>query len=627
MDLGYEHNYFLKANPNIEGNENLREPQVMGLIKAHEHFIEKGNDSHAIEILPTGVGKTGLMGLLPYGICEGRALIITPQLTIKDEVLDSLDPSHYENFWLKRNVFEHKDNLPIVIEYDGDDTPNDILEQANIVVLNIHKLQKRLDSSLINRVPEDFFDMIIIDEAHHSSARTWVEAVNYFSEAKVVKVTGTPFRSDDKPIVGEEIYKYKLSAAMANEYVKTLENFTYVPEEIYLTIDDKEEEYTVDEIYEMGIRDEAWVSRSVAYSKECSEKVVDVSIEKLEQKLEGDNPVPHKIISVACSIKHAKQIKNIYESKGYNTAIIHSNLNEEEKEEALKDIENHRVQVVVNVAMLGEGYDHPYLSVGAIFRPFRSKLPYVQFVGRILRFIPEEETTRAEDNIGSIVSHKHLELDDLWNYYKEKMEEKDTIEYLKDLNLDDNEDSKKGTSKDMSIGEARESGSGQLEEDAYLKTELMKKYKKERQEKEKAIKQLQETLGVDEEQAEQIYNQANSDKSSIKRPDVYFKDRRKEINTLIQEDIIPELISEFNIEKEGTSLSNCRLFNGNNSWIASNNNDNAAMLAIYFNNELKNKIGRKRSNWDLSDMEIAHEELPYIKEYVTGVLENYLNNQ
>ena len=247
------------------------------------------------------------------------------------------------------------------IEYEGTDTNREVLESANIVVLNIHKLQRRFDSSLMNFLPEDFFDMILIDEAHHSAAKTWVETVNYFSKAKVIKLTGTPFRSDNEKIAGELVYKYKLSLAMSNDYVKSLENIKYIPDQLFLTIDnDLSKRYTVEEIYEQGIKDEDWVSRSVAYASECSEKIVESSIELLKEKL-SLSKVPHKIIAVACGIEHAEQIRDMYELRGYQTAIIHSAMEGRQKEEVFRDIKNHRVKVVVNVAMLGEGYDHPYL--------------------------------------------------------------------------------------------------------------------------------------------------------------------------------------------------------------------------------------------------------------------------
>jgi len=337
MRLTYRANYFLKEPANIRNNDNLREPQIEAYEHVYEHFVERKKDTHSIVVLPTGVGKTGLIGILPFGISEGRVLVITPQLVIKDAVLDSLDPHYPGNFWLSRGVFKNTSQLPIVVEYDSSQYENkwfqEALEVSNFVVLNIHKLQKRLSSSLLHIVDRDFFDMIIIDEAHHSTASTWVEAINYFSKAKVVKLTGTPYRTDNEEITGDLVYKYKLSAAMANGYVKSLERFKYVPDELYLTIDGNDDKkYTVEEIYEMGLKDEEWVSRSVAYSLECSEKVVDESIKILEEKLINNEKIPHKIIAVACSIKHANDIKMLYESKGYPCAIVHSEMPDYEKE-------------------------------------------------------------------------------------------------------------------------------------------------------------------------------------------------------------------------------------------------------------------------------------------------------
>ena len=54
--------------------------------------------------------------------------------------------------------------------------------------------------------------------------------------------------------------------------------------------------------------------------------------------------------------------------------------------------------------MLGEGFDHQKLSVAAIFRPFRSLAPYIQFVGRIMRVIVQNDPGHP-DNLGHIVTH------------------------------------------------------------------------------------------------------------------------------------------------------------------------------------------------------------------------------
>lgn len=100
--MSFELDYFIKAKPFIVENKDLREPQILSYVDCFNHFNEDISTRDAIIILPTGAGKTGVMGLVPYGICRGRVLVITPQLVIKDHVLESLDPSERENFWLKK---------------------------------------------------------------------------------------------------------------------------------------------------------------------------------------------------------------------------------------------------------------------------------------------------------------------------------------------------------------------------------------------------------------------------------------------------------------------------------------------------------------------------------------------
>ncbi len=359
MNFNYIDNYYEVAKPNILENKSLRLPQIESYIKTRFHF-ESGKKTHAVIVIPTGVGKTGIMALLPYGISKGRVLIIAPYSPIRDSITRSLDPLETDNFYIKRNIFQHRRELPNTIVYNGHQTPDEVIENSNLVIVNIHKLQDRLVSSMINRLPEDFFDMIIIDEAHHSPARTWVNTLQHFSQAKVIKVTATPYRTDCTEIAGELIYKYSLGQAMAANYVKSLQKFDYIPDQLLLTMDnDPDKKYTIDEI--LDLKDEDWISRSVAFSEDCSRSVVKHSIEALkEKKLNHD--LPHKIIAIASNIEHAEMICSLYEEEGLNVALIHSSLDQQDQDTVFSDIRNHRVDVVVHVSMLGEGYDHCYLT-------------------------------------------------------------------------------------------------------------------------------------------------------------------------------------------------------------------------------------------------------------------------
>lgn len=621
--------YFITSKPNIDNNKELREPQINAYYSVYEHFVIRRKESHAILIIPTGVGKTGLMGILPYGISNGRVLIITPQLMIKDTIVDSLNPDNPNNFWLKRKIFNDINLLPSLSEYEGSHTSREVLDISNIVVLNVQKLQSRLESSPLKFLPHDYFDMIIIDEAHHSTANSWVETVRHFDTAKVIKLTATPLRSDKKEIAGELVYRYKLSQAMANNYVKSLRNNTYIPNELYLTVgDDTSIKYTVEELLEKGIKDEDYVSRSVAYSQECSEKVVEASIDILKEKLKDNNKVPHKIIAVACSIKHAIQIKDLYEQRGYITTIIHSKLSDAEIEKAKSDINNNRVKVIVNVAMLGEGYDHPYLSVAAIFRPFRNCLPYEQFVGRILRRINDSEAKRASDNIGEIISHKHLGLEEMWEKYKVEVEESEIIKCLsKKDELEDKHKPVSGSDEEneMDIGKAVESGDGTITGVSYIDTELIRRNREEERVREEKIKGIQSVLKIEREKAIQILNTTEGIENNIKRPDQYFSRKRKDIDVRIKEEIVPSIIAKNKIDKYGTELKACRLFSGKYRWIAygKRKNNNMAMLAIYFQAYLKNTMGIPKDEWKLSDYDIANEKLDEAVEYVEKVIESF----
>lgn len=568
------------------------------------------------------------MALLPYNICQGRVLIITPQIIIKDTVVDALNPEFSDNFWLKRKVFNRPSELPVLVEFEGSKTPLEVLEAANIVIMNIQKLQSRLDSSPLNFLPTDFFDMIIIDEAHHSVARTWVETIHHFVAAKVIKVTGTPIRTDKREIAGDLVYKYKLSQAMANGFVKSLENLTYIPDQLFLTIDnDKSKTYTVEQIYQMDLKDEDWVSRSVAYSTECSERVVDESIKLLEVK-RANSAIPHKIIASACSICHAEEILDLYEKKGYRTAIIHSKLNEEQIEQAKNDIKNHRVKVVVNVSMLGEGYDHEFLSIAAIFRPFRNPLPYMQFIGRILRVIPHELTTIAEDNISQIVSHKHLGLEDLWESYKIEIQESEIIKHLKDTDViyDDPDSSDRNEEpRQLDIGQASEQGKGKIIGDVYLTTAIIKKKQEEDRLREEKIKGIQEILRINREEALKVIKLAEQKDCEIKRPDKFFSSKKKDIDVTIREVIVPKIIMDFGINQNSDNLKDCPLFQSPIfAWIKNKAKNNGGFLATYINYYLQREIGAKRSAWSIDDYDIANAKLPEIVEYVEKVLEDYL---
>lgn len=419
---------------NIENNSKLRDPQIEASIKIREYF-DNNPSGEALVVLPTGTGKSGLIAIAPYNVAKKRVLIITPGLVTKQSVVKTLHPME-ENFWLNMDVIFDPKDMPVVEEYTHEMLDSS-LEKCNFVIANVHKLHKDRDSSLLQRVPNDFFDLIIIDEAHHSVANTWKNALSYFSEAKKLHLTGTPFRGDKKELPGEEIHNTSLAEVMALKYVKWLRKKTINNSNLFFTIPGKEEKLTKEEV--LQFKEKEWLERSVALSKECSLDVIIESINQLQEIKQYSPNIPHKILAVACSIEHAKDVAKWYEEKGKNVTIVHSDMRSEELEKAFLRIENHECEVVISVNMLMEGYDHKYLTVLALFRPYRSLNAFAQVVGRVLRAIPENEVNDfAIDNNAVVIYHEEIGLNTMWGHFSNEVKKSKKIP-VKEYSISDRE--------------------------------------------------------------------------------------------------------------------------------------------------------------------------------------------
>ncbi|EEX4325808.1 TPA: DEAD/DEAH box helicase, partial [Escherichia coli] len=227
--------YFTNTAVNIEGNRKLRTPQIEAYIKIREFFSDPEH-REALVILPTGTGKSGLISIAPYGVSQKRVLIITPGLVTKDSIRKTQEVLE-DNFWINYDIVFSSKDIPVVSEYTPD-ISSEHLEQSHIIFSNIQRISGNRKSALINRVPEDFFDFIIVDEAHHAPAQSWRDALKYFSKAKVLHVTGTPYRGDAQEIPGEIIHETPLSEVMRAKYVKWLRKETVNAHELYFTTPD-----------------------------------------------------------------------------------------------------------------------------------------------------------------------------------------------------------------------------------------------------------------------------------------------------------------------------------------------------------------------------------------------------
>lgn len=404
--------FFEDVQAKIEGNPQLREPQKEAYEAAVEHFTQERTP--AIVQLPVGCGKTGVAAILPFGLSHKRTLIIAPNTTIREGLYADLNISNASCFWKKAGVLDSFTSGPFTALVDGPKANMDDCINSHIVVANIQQLASSADRWL-SQFPADFFDLVIIDEGHHVAAESWQKVVRAFPQARFVSLTATPFRADNKDLLGELIYRYPFARAMLNGYIKHIVSASAHPAEITFTARGETDAYTLEQILEL--KEEAWFRRGVALSDECNRHIAEKAVEKL-QLLRAATGFPHQIAASAMSIDHADQVRAIFQEMGLQAETIHSNLPDDRKAAVFAKLRNNQIDVIVQVAMLGEGFDHPPLSVAAIFRPYRSLSPYIQFVGRVMRTVDLNDPN-SPNNQGFVVSHVGLNNEEQWDEFRD----------------------------------------------------------------------------------------------------------------------------------------------------------------------------------------------------------------
>ena len=624
-------NYFKNTDAFIIGNKKLRYPQRKAYAQLKKEF-SKNIEEDKIIVLATGSGKTGVIAIAAYGISEGRVLVITPSLIIREGISDEFDTRTDFNFWSKRKVILDDNQLPKVYRYAGYGNTSDkkrvkgYLEKSNIVIANIHKVYNNNSSKdLIRLVESDFFDMIIIDEAHHSAADSWIKALKYFDAKKVIKLTATPYRADEKELDGKIIYTYDLSDAIKDGVVKNIISEDYTTQKLEFEINGE----IVDKETALDKMDHNWVSRSVAYSYDCSKEIVEISIKRLNEKrrLGGAH---HQIIAVACSIKHADQIMQIYKEFGITADFVSSD-RPEESEKAIIEFKKGQIDVLVNVDMLSEGFDHPNISIAAIFRPFRTLSPYAQFIGRALRRIQGESVKDNIDNIAHIIYHKELGLEKLWEYYTGQKDEAKTKKIIQvEFEKETEEESRK-----RNVGKVISDGEIIVNTKTFLQDNLDKKYSdsivneinKRDLELEKTVKNMK-LAGVSENDVKLfIENKKKQNDKEIdnKRNKLREELIREELMLHYKNSVVDEVSKLYQITKinpKGNELPS----NTKNNFLK-NSETNDAYIMKYINNNIKIKLKRSKAEWETYDYEQAELFLPELidklKNKIGGILNDY----
>ncbi|MEO9337159.1 DEAD/DEAH box helicase family protein [Mesorhizobium sp. SB112] len=594
--------YFLKTPAHIEENLQLREPQVEAYQILYEYF--KAGGKTAIIQIPVGCGKSGIAAIAPFGIAKGRVLVVAPNLTIKEGLFEALDVTNRQKcFWRKRNILTDEAMIGGPFATTLDTGNLSVCEKSHFIVSNVQQLATNTEKWL-HKFPKDFIDLIIVDEAHHSPAESWKKVLEHFDQARVINMTATPFRGDGQEIDGDLVYRYPFKKATFKGYIKRITASYAAPTELEFTAKGETKVYTLDDV--LAMKDKDWFSRGIALSDPCNQTIVDNSLEKLE--LLRETGTAHQLIAVACSVNHARRITAMYEARGFKADLIYSEMDEDKKVDVKRRLTSGELDCIVQVQMLGEGFDHPKLSVAAIFRPFRTLAPYIQFVGRILRVIVQNSPGHP-DNYGHVVTHAGMNLDERLREFK--LFESDDQKFWEDV-IGGKEPE---PAAEVKSGEARM----KLSEQVVVNYEIVDSLIEEQftsAEQEDIIRELRENLerlGLDPDQAEAIVLARSTAQTTSRAAQPYQKlpireweMRRKGLNEEVNR-AANLLVNRLGINRAGREIIN--------SGIPATNNFVAAVTLI--NKELKKNNQKQRKDWSTEEFEGAIKSLEEILNLLT----------
>ncbi|TWG99196.1 superfamily II DNA or RNA helicase [Ochrobactrum sp. J50] len=222
-------------------------------------------------------------------------------------------------------------------------------------------------------------DLLVIDEAHHATADSYRriidEALKRNPSCRIFGVTATPNRGDRKGL--REVFSNVADQIRIGELIRSGH---LVPPRTF--------------VIDVGVRDDLAKVRKTASDFDMSEverimnraPVMDAIIRHWKEKAAGRQTV------VFCStVDHARSATDAFNEAGVAAVLVHGEMADGERQAALAAYAAGDVQVVVNVAVLTEGWDHPPTSCVVLLRPSSYKSTMIQMVGRGLRTVDPNE--------------------------------------------------------------------------------------------------------------------------------------------------------------------------------------------------------------------------------------------
>jgi DNA repair protein RadD len=337
----------------------LRPYQVKGVDEIRDAY-RQGHRS-VVFVLPTGGGKTVLFShITEQSAARGsRVLILVHRVELLDQASRSLTAMGVDHglIALGRGM--------------------NLIEPVQVG--SIQTVARRLD-----KLPR--FDLVVVDEAHHSSSRTWAETIGHFKDqgAFVLGVTATPCRTDGQ--------------GLGKHFTLMVQGPT-----------------AADLTFSGYLAPARLLGPPVGFSANgIATKMGDYDMGQAAKALEGKqimgDAVSHfekylpdgTAIAFCCSVAHAEAVAEAFRSRGIPSKSIDGKMDAPTRRDLLARLGAGKIRVLTSCALIGEGIDVPSVGGCLMLRPTQSLSLHLQMIGRALRPSPGKDEAVILDHVGNL---------------------------------------------------------------------------------------------------------------------------------------------------------------------------------------------------------------------------------
>jgi superfamily II DNA or RNA helicase len=245
-----------------------------------------------------------------------------------------------------------------------------------------------LNAAGFTNLAPDHFDMVIVDEFHHAAAKSYEALLTHVRPVELLGLTATPERSDGLPVL--QWFGDRIAAE--------------------LRLWDAIDQHRLTPFLYFGVHDGIDLSeipwrRGRGYDVEALTGVLTASdrwarlvLKQVEEHVDDISGI--RALGFCVSVEHARFMARVFQDHGVRAVAVWGDSPAKDREQALRDLANRKIQVLFSVDLFNEGVDVPTVDTVLFLRPTDSPTLFLQQLGRGLRRADGKSACTVLDFVG-----------------------------------------------------------------------------------------------------------------------------------------------------------------------------------------------------------------------------------